>query len=298
MDRDAARDPEPLVARPSNRATPWRATRGPRTLEDDASVILGLEDRVHELERRNESFRRAYEGLAREREHLEARAAVAAAEERARIARDLHDTLAQCLVASIRQLEAAADELGSDPDAARVRLTRAHALAREALAEARRSVWALRPAGLEHGDLAGAITHATHSLAQGCPIEVEVTSRGVPRPLRDEVADNLLRLTQEAVSNALTHASARRVRVALAYSAGGVELTVEDDGRGFEPDRVRSGCGVGLRSMRERAESIGGRLRVSSRLGRGTQISVVVPVDGMEGAPNGRGETAVGTPGG
>jgi signal transduction histidine kinase len=298
MDRDAARDPEPFVARPSTGAWPWRATRGPRPVEDDATVILGLEARVHELERRNESFRRAYDGLAGECERLGALTAAAVAEERARVARDIHDTLAQCLVATIRQLEVAGDRLHTDPESARARLVRAHELAREALAEARRAVWALRPPCLEGGDLFGAITQVARSLAQGGQTEVESTCHGVPRTLPSDVEENLLRVGQEAVNNALEHARAGRVHIALTYRAGAVEFSVEDDGEGFETGTDEAGRGVGLQSMRERAERIGGRLHLVSELGRGTLVTVVVPVDGTEGAPHGRGQTADGTPGG
>lgn len=297
MDREAARDPEPMVARTSAGPVLWRATRGHRPLEDDATVILDLEARVHELERRNESFRRAYDGLAGECERLGALAATAVAEERARIARDIHDTLAQSLVAAIRQLEVAEDRVHSDPEAARGRLVRARDLAREALAEARRSVWALRPPSLEGNDLVEAIAQAARRLAHGSPTEVEVTCRGPRRALRGEVEENLLRVAQEAVSNALAHARAGRIDIAIAYGPRTLKLSVEDDGEGFAPGAGRTGRGVGLRSMRERAECIGGHLRVSSRLGRGTLVSVVVPFDGTEGAPHGRGETADGTPG-
>jgi signal transduction histidine kinase len=221
-----------------------------------------------------------------ERTRQERQAAVL--EERTRMARDLHDTLAQGFAGIVMQLEAAEDALREDPEAAQAHIFRARTLGRESLAEARRSVWELRPQALEQGDLATALARSITQLTAGTSVEAEFSLHGAPRALPPEVEEHLLRIGQEAVSNALIHAQAHSIQVTLTFDPQKVQLCVEDDGQGFDPLRVPGRSGFGLVSMRERAERLGGELTATSQPGQGTKLLVVVPVSthGHQGSPN------------
>jgi signal transduction histidine kinase len=197
-------------------------------------------------------------------------------DERNRISREIHDTLAQGFVAISIYLESVDETLSGYPPLAREHLDRARKMVRDSLADARRLVWELRPKSLEHGGLVDALSTAAGQRL-GRPVKVEV--RGRARPLSDEVESNLLRIGQEALANAASHAGANEVELELAFEADSVRLRVRDDGRGF--DTAASGNSrpghFGLKGMRERAEKLGGRLDLTSVPGRGTEIKVRVP---------------------
>ncbi len=196
--------------------------------------------------------------------------------ERSRLSREIHDTLAQDFAGISLQLESAAETLQADPSSARRHVDRARSLAHDGLAEARRSVWDLRPESLEEGCLADALSTAAEERL-GRTVKVQVV--GSARRLPDELESNLLRIGQEALANAAAHAGAKEIELELAYDADSVGLSVRDDGRGFDP-RAADGAApghYGLQGMRERTERLGGRLDVSSRPGRGTRIRVRVP---------------------
>ena len=197
--------------------------------------------------------------------------------ERSRMAREIHDTLAQDFAGISLQLESAAETLDADPSSALRHVDRARSLAHDGLAEARRSVWELRPGTLEEHGLAEALSTAAEERL-GRPVKVHV--RGSARRLSDEVESNLFRIGQEALTNAAAHAGARKVELELAYDADSVGLSVRDNGRGFDPRGARTaGTGhFGLQGMRERTEQLGGSFDVSSRPGRGTRIRVRVPI--------------------
>lgn len=198
--------------------------------------------------------------------------------ERERIARELHDTLAQGFTSILLQIEAARSLLGESEKAAHVPLERAQDLARESLAEARRAIWAIRPRILGQSDLPTALAWLVRDMAAGSGVAVEFTTRGTPRALTVDIETNLLRIIQEAVTNALRHARARTIRVKLTFSEDLLRASVEDDGRGFSPRAARADDGFGLISMRERAESLGGKLVISSHPARGTRILAKVPL--------------------
>lgn len=202
-------------------------------------------------------------------------------QERNRMAQEIHDTLAQGFAGIVLQLEAAEDALAENPDEARSHIVRARDLARENLAQARRSVWALRPQRLEHG-LPAAIQTLAEQLTQGTMIRAEFVIKGKPRPLQAEAENNFMRITQEALTNVLKHAGATRIRVEMSFGKRQIKVSVQDDGTGFNP-RFPIACqGFGLISMRERAERMGGSLRIRSRAGDGTRIEVVVPAPGKQ----------------
>jgi PAS domain S-box-containing protein len=195
-------------------------------------------------------------------------------DERNRMAREIHDTLAQGFAGIIAQLQAA--RLALERNAAGVApiLNAALLQARQGLAEARRSVWALRPHVLEGGDLAAAL----HRLVDSAPADVEVrlAVEGTPRPLSAETEVNLFRIAQEALANALKHARARRVEVSAQFALDHVRLQVADDGCGFVPSAETRG--FGLVSMRERADRIGARFTLTSAPGQGTGVRVSLPL--------------------
>jgi signal transduction histidine kinase len=150
-------------------------------------------------------------------------------------------------------------------------------LAREGLGEARRSVWALRPQVLEGGDLPDALRRLVGQLTAGTQAETEFSLQGTPRPLPQEVEVNLLRIAQESLANALKHSKASKVDVELSYGPHDVVLSVQDNGRGFDPRQRSIDSGFGLISLHERAERVGAQLTVYSEPGLGTRIVVVVP---------------------
>jgi len=197
-------------------------------------------------------------------------------DERNRLAREVHDNLAQGLTAIVVQLEVAEEALASDTEEARRRIVLARDLARRGLEEARRALLALRPGPLDVGDLPEAIRRMAVTLSRG--VEVQVSVRGSRGRLVPLLEDNLLRIAQEAVGNALKHAGASRVRADLTYSPHVFRMRIEDDGSGFEQRRVAPGVGLGLSIMRERAERMGAALRIRSGRTKGTRVEVRVPL--------------------
>jgi signal transduction histidine kinase len=205
-------------------------------------------------------------------------------EERQRLAREIHDTLAQGLTGIVTQLEAAEAALEGDPGSAREHLDAARRLARDSLGEARRSVQALRPGPLEAGRLVDALGDVARRWTTDKGVPAVVTCVGEARPLPSETEVTLLRVAQEALANAGRHADASAVALTLAFGEGQVSLDVTDDGAGFDPAaaaaRNGSGGGYGLVAMRERVVALRGSLDVESGPGQGTTIVATIPVEG------------------
>jgi signal transduction histidine kinase/ligand-binding sensor domain-containing protein len=201
--------------------------------------------------------------------------------ERSRIARDLHDTLEQAFTGLALQLDAAVARLAQrDADSARTHLATARELLRHGQSEARRSVRDLRSTTLEGADLATALSRAAEQLSAGTLVRIVVHIRGTARPLPRDVEQNLFRIGQEAVTNAIKHAQAREVHVDLGFEADRVELHVRDDGRGFDAGTLLAPSGhFGLLGMRERAEQLGGELRFVTGPDGGTEVVVAVPIE-------------------
>jgi signal transduction histidine kinase len=198
-------------------------------------------------------------------------------EERQRLAREMHDTVAQQLASIVMQLEAAESALAEDGrERAGERVDRARETARAALEELRRAVHALRPAALESAALPDALRRIAErwSADTGVPAVVRVT--GTADTLHPDVEVTLLRAAQEGLANVRRHAGARSVTVTLSYMGDVAALDVHDDGRGFEPDRV-DGSSTGLDGLRGRAGGLGGSVEVESRPGEGTTLTVTVP---------------------
>lgn len=205
-----------------------------------------------------------------------------ALEERQRMAGEIHDTLAQGLVGVITQLEAAARAAETDPDALRRHLDHATGLARESLAEARRSVRAIGPGQLDDARLPDAIRGVADRWSAIHDLPVELTVTGDPLPLHPDVEVAILRAAQEALANVARHAGAGRVAVTLSFMEDLVSLDVRDDGTGFDPgtasDDGHPAGGYGLTAMRRRLQTVGGRLEVESSPGAGTALSASVPL--------------------
>jgi len=158
-------------------------------------------------------------------------------EERARLARDLHDTVAQGLVAVVTQLEAI-DEASLSDDATCRRIASAKALARQGLGEARRAVNALQPSALDDATLPDAIDRLLNQWSRLHRVHADLTVSGEPRPANADPA--LIRVTQEALSNAARHSGAHRVTVSIDYLEDQVLLDIHDDGRGFDTSANRT----------------------------------------------------------
>ncbi|MDF5757896.1 sensor histidine kinase [Spongiactinospora sp. TRM90649] len=197
-------------------------------------------------------------------------------DERQRMAREIHDTLAQGFIGILTQIQAAS-LAREDPATWQRHLDNAAAVARHSLAEARRSVHAVAPAELESARLPEALSNVAARWSQLNGVRADVTTSGDVRPLHPEVEVTLLRITQEALSNVAKHADATRVGVTVSYMPDVVSLDVRDDGTGFDPDAVADGGGFGMTSMRQRAGSLSGTLVVESEPGAGTAVSATVP---------------------
>jgi signal transduction histidine kinase/ligand-binding sensor domain-containing protein len=201
-------------------------------------------------------------------------------EERARLAREIHDTLAQGFVGISSQLDAVAMCMPDEGTPARKFLDLARRMARHSLTEARRAVMDLRSAALENQDLAAAIQSGTREWTVGAGVEVEVEVDGNRAKIPEEMEQHLLRIAQEAVSNVLKHAGATRIWIKLHMDTCKLYLRIKDDGRGFDQNGVFATLGghFGLIGMRERAERLGGELRLASHPGEGTEVEVSVPL--------------------
>jgi signal transduction histidine kinase/ligand-binding sensor domain-containing protein len=201
-------------------------------------------------------------------------------EERARLAREIHDTLAQGFVGISSQLDAVAMCMPEETSPARKYLDLARRMARHSLTEARRSVMDLRASVLEGQDLAAALQSGTRIWTAGSGVEVDLDLSGSEGPLPQEMEQHLVRITQEAVTNILKHAGATRIWIKLHREASKLYLRIRDNGRGFDQNGVFATLGghFGLIGMRERAERLGGEMSLASHPGEGTEVEVRVPL--------------------
>ncbi len=201
-------------------------------------------------------------------------------QERNRLAQDIHDTIAAGLTAIAVQLEAARQVISKKPADVAVHVDNALQMARESLLETRRSLQVLRrPVALGKGDLAEALRQLVGSRSSGRPEKLHFVLRGRPRPLPGHSEDHLLRIGQEALTNVLKHANATQVLVVLAYNPCDLILSIEDDGQGYDPERLEGkGETMGVSGMRDRAEQIGAKLVLRSVPGSGTTVTATVPI--------------------
>jgi PAS domain S-box-containing protein len=200
-------------------------------------------------------------------------------EERNRMARDIHDTLAQGFTGVIVQLEAAEDAIacGSRKDADK-HLHRAGELARRSLSEARRSVHALRPQALQEHNFWDALKGTIKNTTAGMSLHTTFQAQGKLPELPQPWQENLLHIGQEALTNTLKYAHAANFETRLSYKAKELRLELRDDGDGFKAQDRHDG--VGLTGMRERVEQMGGELKITSSRRKGTKITVLLPCNG------------------
>ena len=201
-------------------------------------------------------------------------------DERQRMAREIHDTLAQGLTGIITQVQAA-QGAGDRPADWRRHLENAAQLARESLSEARRSVQAVGPEPLTAARLPEALAEVVDRWSGLHGVAAEVATTGTPRPMHPEVEVALLRTAQEALANVAKHAGASRVVLTLSYMEDLVTLDIRDDGVGFDPaavsDRPQRDGGFGLTVMRQRVHRLAGSLEIESEPGAGTAIWAGIP---------------------
>lgn len=208
----------------------------------------------------------------------------AVASERNRISREIHDTLAQGFAAISMQLEVASKMSATAPQRATEHIQNAKELVRSSLAEARRSMWALRESARDDSDLAKALIDLARSTTRGSTLQFGFRSTGPIRPLPAQAREQLLRIAQEAITNILRHSGARRFSIDLDYGRRELTMIVRDDGRGIDPAadpavaEPAAGDHLGLVGMRERAKELGGTMRIESRAGEGTAVVVQVPL--------------------
>jgi signal transduction histidine kinase len=196
--------------------------------------------------------------------------------ERARIALELHDTVAQELVSVRLLLDLAARASESDAAASRAHIERAYVVTKEIIQEVRRVLADLRPRALEREGFAAALQKFAKQATEGSTSRANVVVHGTPRPLRPEVENDLLRIAQEAITNAMRHANAKTIEVELTYGTENVRLQVRDDGVGSgELDLdVLARERYGVQGMRDRAARMKAQFRMTSRISEGTEVSV------------------------
>jgi signal transduction histidine kinase/ligand-binding sensor domain-containing protein len=199
--------------------------------------------------------------------------------ERNRIAREIHDTLAQGFVGVSVQLEIVARLLNSSIDSAKEHLDMARVVVRNSLSDARESIWELRSQSSEHQDFAARLANAAKQVTASSSARVQLQVHGTYRPLAAKVEDELFRIGQEAVANAVRHSGAEHINIELTFDARKLCMTIGDDGCGFDapPDSTGPNGHFGLQGMRERAQQIHAELTVNSEIGKGTSVCIEVP---------------------
>ena len=238
-----------------------------------AAIIIG--SFINSLIKQSNERQRLIDELSQTRASLlkvEREAGILA--ERQRLAREIHDTLAQDFTSIIMHLTAARLS-----DSGTAHLQQAEQTAREGLEEARRMVWAMRPEQLEYSSLAESIENFAARWSAENAVSVSTAITGAPRPLGPEKEAALLRVTQEALTNIKKHAKAQCVNVTLSYMPDLVALDILDDGIGFEKAEHQ---GFGLKTMRERVEELHGSLVIESQRGMGTAIAASLPLEEKE----------------
>ncbi|HWD92015.1 MAG TPA: histidine kinase [Verrucomicrobiae bacterium] len=203
--------------------------------------------------------------------------------ERTRLAKELHDTIEQTMTGVTLQLNAVAKLLEQNPETAGRHLGLARNMVRTSRVDLRRSIWDLRTRELEQFDLAGALLLSGNQIADGANIGVKIETGGTARSLPEIMEENILRIGQEAITNAVKHSGATQLRLGLDFHEQNVVLTIKDNGNGFTPDNCLgpNEGHFGLLGMSERAKRLVGTLTIESAPGTGTTITVDIPTEEM-----------------
>ena len=201
--------------------------------------------------------------------------------ERTRLAREIHDTLLQNMIGVALQFDGLADSIGSLSVNARNTLVRSRKRVEGYIRDARQSIWDLRSPSLERRELATALREIGIRATEDSPVEFHLTTAGAAPPCSTVVENALLRIGQEAITNATRHGKASVIAVELSFDDGRLTLRVRDNGSGFDTAQIglEANGHYGLISMRERAEDIEGDFTISSTQGVGTVVETVVSLD-------------------
>lgn len=211
-------------------------------------------------------------------------------EERRRVAREIHDGPAQLMANIVLRLEVTERLLATDLDRARKELAELREMVRSSLHDVRKIIFDLRPMALDDLGLVPAIRGYLAEYKSRYGVDVELGTLGQERRLDQAVEVALFRFTQEALSNAARHSGAGSIAVRLEFSPERVQVSVRDDGRGFDPEAVVANpeARYGLVGMRERAEMLGGSMGITTAPGKGTRVTMSVPLRGRGGKSGGR----------
>jgi signal transduction histidine kinase len=247
---------------------------------DREAAQLALQQAHDQLEERvkERTAQLKFQISARKESELQFKAIL---KERTRLAQELHDTLEQTLTGIALQLDTTSKLFGARPEGASHHLELARSLVSQSQVDVRRSVWDLRSRALEQFDLPGALLTSGKQITDGTSIHLEVSAKGRVRPLSETVEDNLLRIAQEALTNAIKHSEATIATIELDYGPQNVVLQITDNGHGFDQEHSAGpGQGhFGLLGISERAKRLGAELSVSSEPGRGTTVRIQVPLE-------------------
>ncbi|HTV62440.1 MAG TPA: histidine kinase [Verrucomicrobiae bacterium] len=237
-----------------------------------------LEERVEER-----TAQLKVEMTARKESEVQFRAVLT---ERTRLAQELHDTLEQTMTGIALQLDLVANKFEQNPDTASQHLKVARSLTRQSQSEIRHSVWGLRSRTTEQFNLPHAISISSQQIVNGAGMQVEIETSGEVQPLSEVAEENLLRISQEAITNVVKHSGASHAKIELQFSPQKVALRVTDNGKGFVPETAagpKDGH-FGLLGISERAERLGGRAQIISSADGGTSIYVEIPIVSFNGA--------------
>lgn len=227
------------------------------------------------IERQLQAKQRAEERARREQRRRER----AVRDERARIAREIHEGVAQNLYFLGLQLDVAKKLAHDHPERVEEELTQLRSLLGESIADLRRLIWALRPVELEELGPIEAIRRLSADLENKVDLDVEVSVHGAERRFNPELEGTIYRLVQESLNNVAKHADAEHAWVTFALNDGQIEASIDDDGQGFDADTaMNNGDGLGLRHLRERVENLGGSFAIDSSRD-GTRVTAALPLE-------------------
>ncbi|MCX8007227.1 MAG: GAF domain-containing sensor histidine kinase [Coriobacteriia bacterium] len=280
------------VARTLGPARAWLLAVPVRSHDEPLGVLVAINSVGHKLTAEHTAFLSVL-GTFAAASILNARLAERSryallASERERIAREMHDGIAQSLFSISLGIDLCRRTLARNPDLVAHRLEEIQAQLHESMSEVRRYIYDLRPARLRDLGLTEAIRYWVRETVGGFGPEIEIAEAGPPARLPGDVEACLYHIGREALSNALRHANAHRIALVVEYGPGAVTLTVTDDGDGFSPLQAeqaeRPGTTHGLHTMRERAEALGGTVRIDARPNGGCTVRAFVPVSAEAGA--------------
>jgi signal transduction histidine kinase len=197
--------------------------------------------------------------------------------ERARVGRELHDTLLQTMAGVALHVDDVAKNLVPRGTSAERQLLSVRQSIEDGIVEARQVIWRMRGSG-ERGDLPSALEAMAAQLTSGTPVRFRLSVAGAPRPVDDHVHQELMRIAQEAAANAVNHGRPSSVGIELRYDTASLALRVVDDGTGFDAPRRDATPHFGLVTMQERTQHLGGHFRLTSAVGTGTQVEAVIPL--------------------